>query len=75
MSAGYGRVGGCALYCGFLEVEYINTRYTKKKKKMEMMPKVKQSFSEPSDPHNVPHSNLISQPYSFEPYVSSWFDN
>lgn len=33
MSAGYGRVGGCALYCGFLEVEYINTRYTKKKKK------------------------------------------
>lgn len=42
---------------------------------MEMMPKVKQSFSEPSDPHNVPHSNLISQPYSFEPHVSSWFDN
>lgn len=39
------------------------------------MPKVKQSFSEPSDPHNVPHSNLISQPYSFEPHVSSWFDN
>lgn len=41
-----------------------------------MMPKVKQSFSstEPSDPHNVPHSNLISQPYSFEPHVSSWFD-
>ena len=35
MSAGYGRVGGCALYCGFLEVEYINTRYTKKKKNVD----------------------------------------
>lgn len=65
----------CTLLWIFRSRIHQHSVHKKKKKKMEMMPKVKQSFSEPSDPHNVPHSNLISQPYSFEPYVSSWFDN